>query len=230
MLFSHLAAVTERIEFVTQRARARRNAKPPLAAKQIATIDLLSGGRIARGRRRRLELRRVRRPRRRLRTPHRRPRRADRRHARALDRARSSDYEGRFHHLDGVGINPLPSRLIPIYMGTGGSDAALRRVVAQGRRVDAAAAARPRPDRLPHRSRTAASRSRGRRPRSRRRCRSTGASTSATDGRSRSTRALEVGVESLSVGFPRLAAPKATHAEHLKSVLDAKSEIDRLVS
>ena len=38
-------------------------------------------------------------------------------------------YEGRFHHLDGVGINPLPTRRIPIYIGTGGSDAALRRVV-----------------------------------------------------------------------------------------------------
>ena len=42
--------------------------------------------------------------------------------------------------------------------------------------------------------------------------------------------ALEVGVESLSFGFARLAFPKATHAEHLRAVLDVKSEIDRLVS
>ena len=41
--------------------------------------------------------------------------------------------------------------------------------------------------------------------------------------------ALEVGVESLTFGFARLAFPKATHAEHLRAVLEVKSEIDRLV-
>ena len=39
------------------------------------------------------------------------------------------DFEGRFHHLDGVGINPLPVHEIPILIGSGASDAVLRRVV-----------------------------------------------------------------------------------------------------
>ena len=143
MLFSHLAAVTSALEFVTS-VLVLPQRQPPLAAKQIATIDLLSGGRIrvavgvgwncaeyeGLG--------------------------ADFAHRidvldeqidvmRALWTEPHVDYDGRFHHLDGVGINPRPHGLVPIYMGTGGSDAALRRVVAQGRRMDAAAAARPRP-------------------------------------------------------------------------------------
>ena len=38
-------------------------------------------------------------------------------------------FDGRFHQLDRVGINPLPDRHIPIWLGTRGGDAALRRVV-----------------------------------------------------------------------------------------------------
>jgi alkanesulfonate monooxygenase SsuD/methylene tetrahydromethanopterin reductase-like flavin-dependent oxidoreductase (luciferase family) len=38
------------------------------------------------------------------------------------------NFSGRFHRLDGVGINPLPDRTIPLWMGTRGSQAALARV------------------------------------------------------------------------------------------------------
>ena len=38
-------------------------------------------------------------------------------------------FSGRFHELDRVGINPLPARPIPIYLGTGAADPVLRRVV-----------------------------------------------------------------------------------------------------
>ena len=58
---------------------------------------------------------------------------------------------------------------------------------------------------------------------------STGGCTSADGWEKLVDEALEVGVESLSFGFARLAFPKATHAEHLEAVLAVKSEIDRLV-
>jgi probable F420-dependent oxidoreductase len=37
-------------------------------------------------------------------------------------------FEGRWHHLDRVGINPLPGRLIPIWMGSASLDVSLRRI------------------------------------------------------------------------------------------------------
>ena len=227
VLFGHLAAVTTRLQFVSSvLVLAQRQAA--LAAKQIATIHLLSGGRIrvavgvgwnwaeyeGLG--------------------------ADFEHRtavldeqidvmRALWTQPHVDFEGRFHHLEGVGINPRPWGLIPIYMGTSGSDAALRRVV---RKADGWMPLLL-PGLDPVDLRTAAKRLReiceeeGRDP-----------DTLPIHGRvylldgwqQVVEENLEVGVESLSVGFPRLAAPKATHADHLKSVLDAKSEIDRLVS
>jgi len=226
VLFGHLAAVTQRLEFITSvLVLAQRQAA--LAAKQIATIHLLSGGRMrvavgvgwnwaeyeGLG--------------------------ADFEHRtavldeqidvmRALWTQDHVDFEGRFHHLEGVGINPRPRGLIPIYMGTGGSDAALRRVV---RKADGWM-----PLLLPGLDsidlRTAVKRLReiceeeGRDP-----------DTVAIHGRAYLfdgwqqviEENLEVGVAALSVGFPRGAAPNATHAEHLKAVLDAKSEIDRLI-
>lgn len=227
VLFGHLAAVTTRLQFVSSvLVLAQRQAA--LAAKQIATIHLLSGGRIrvavgvgwnwaeyeGLG--------------------------ADFEHRsavldeqidvmRALWTQPHVDFEGRFHRLEGVGINPRPRGLIPIYMGTSGSDAALRRVV---RKADGWMPLLL-PGLDPVDLRTAAKRLReiceeeGRDP-----------DTVPIHGRvylldgwqQVVEENLEVGVESLSVGFPRLAAPKATHADHLKSVLDAKSEIDRLVS
>ncbi len=148
---------------------------------------------------------------------------------RALWTQEHVDFEGRFHHLEGVGINPRPRGLIPIYVGTGCSDAALRRVA---RKADGWMPLLL-PGLDPRDLRTSVKRLReiceeeGRDP-----------DTVPIHGRvylldgwqQLVEENLEVGVESLSVGFPRLAAPNATHAEHLKAVLDAKSEIDRLVS
>lgn len=37
-------------------------------------------------------------------------------------------FEGRWHHLDRVGINPLPGRAIPIWMGSAALDVSLRRM------------------------------------------------------------------------------------------------------
>ena len=126
-LVSHLAGVTSTIAFVTS-VLVLPQRQTALAAKQIATIDLLSGGRlrVAVGagwnraeyeglgaefdsRRDRLEeqvdvLRR-------------------------LWTEPLVSFGGRFHELDRVGINPLPSRPIPIYVGSGAADPVLRRVV-----------------------------------------------------------------------------------------------------
>jgi probable F420-dependent oxidoreductase len=227
VLFSHLAAVTERLEFVTSvLVLAQRQAA--LAAKQIATIQLLSGGRMrvavgvgwnwaeyeglgADFEQRTAVL----------------DEQID--VMRALWTEEHVDFDGRFHHLEGVGINPRPRGLIPIYMGTGGSDAALRRVV---RKADGWMPLLL-PGLDPIDLRTGAKRLReiceeeGRDP-----------DTLPIHGRvylfdgwqQLVEENLEVGVESLSFGFPRLVAPKLSHAEHLKAVLDAKSEIDRLVS
>lgn len=126
-LMSHLAAVTSTIEFVSS-VLILPQRQPQLAAKQISTIDLLSGGRfrpaIGTGwnhaetesmgvpwgeRTARLE--------------------EGLAVMRQLWTEPVVEFEGRFHHLSGVGINPLPKRPIPVMLGTGGSDAVLRRVV-----------------------------------------------------------------------------------------------------
>ncbi len=226
VLFSHLAAVTERIEFVTS-VLVLPQRQAPLAAKQISTIDLLSSGR--------------------LRVavgvgwnfaeyeglgadfPHRLDVLTEQIEVmRALWAEPVIRYEGRFHHLDGVGINPLPTRRIPIYMGTGGSDAALRRVVrtADGwmplllpgldpidfrtgvdRLRQLAVDADRDPATLPIHGRVYLG-----------------------DGWQKQVdEALEVGVAHLSIGFNRMANRGLTHAQHLDAVLAVKPELDRLV-
>jgi probable F420-dependent oxidoreductase len=125
VLFGFLAAVTERIELFTgvlilpQRQTA-------LVAKQAAEVDVLCGGRLrlgvgvghtdlefqglgidfrTRGARIEEQIEVL----------------------RSLWTQPSVTYHGRFHDLDGVGINPLPvQRPIPIWMG-GWSDVVLRR-------------------------------------------------------------------------------------------------------
>jgi len=127
VLFSHLAAITSTLELVTS-VLVLPQRQTPVVAKQLATLDLLSGGRV------RLavgvgwnwaeyeslgadfdartdvldEQIDV---------------------LRALWTEPLVTFSGRYHALDRVGINPLPARPIPIMMGTKASPAALRRVV-----------------------------------------------------------------------------------------------------
>ena len=127
VLFSHLAAVTRTLELVTS-VLVLPQRQTTVAAKQIATIDLLSGGRLrlavgvgwnaveygALGtefetRTARLE--------------------------EQIDVMRRLwteplvTFDGRFHQLDRVGITPLPARPIPVMIGSGAAEPVLRRVV-----------------------------------------------------------------------------------------------------
>jgi probable F420-dependent oxidoreductase len=127
VLFSHLAAVTTTLEFVTSVVVLPQR-QTAVVAKQVATIDLLSGGRLrlavgvgwnwaeyeALGADfaartevldEQIEV------------------------LRALWTQPLVTFSGRHHQLDRVGINPLPARPIPIVMGTKASTGALRRVV-----------------------------------------------------------------------------------------------------
>ncbi len=126
-LFGHLAAVTERVELATsviilpQRGTA-------LAAKQAATVDILSGGRLRLGvgvgwnfaeyaalghdfrtRGRRIEEQIA--------------------VLRMLWTQPLVTFRGAHHDLDRVGLNPLPcQRPIPVWIGSGASERSLSRV------------------------------------------------------------------------------------------------------
>ena len=130
VLFGHLAAVTQRIELVTgililpQRETA-------LVAKQAATVDVLSGGRLRlgigigwndveyealgqnfhdRGRRSEEQIEVL----------------------RALWTRELVTFEGRWHKITDAGINPLPvQRPIPIWFG-GGAEPVIRRIARVG--------------------------------------------------------------------------------------------------
>lgn len=125
-LFSHLAAVTTALEFVPS-ALVLPQRQAALVAKQVATVDRLSGGRLnvavgigwnhaeyeALG----ADFA--------TRTP------MIEEQVALLKLLLSQPlvtFSGRFHTLDQVGINPLPDRTIPIWMASGGSDQVLRRV------------------------------------------------------------------------------------------------------
>jgi probable F420-dependent oxidoreductase len=130
VLFGYLAAVTERIELVTGvLVLPRRQAT--LVAKQAAEVDVLSGGRLRlgvgvgwsavefegldadfrdRGARCDEQIGVL----------------------RALWQEHAISFAGRWHHIEGVGINPLPVRgTIPIWIG-GDVQATLRRVARLG--------------------------------------------------------------------------------------------------
>lgn len=131
VLFGYLAAVTARLRLATG-ILVLPQRQTPLVAKQAAEVDLLSGGRLCLGvgigwneyeyagmgvdfatRARRIE---------------------EQIHLlRRLWREPLVTYEGRFDRLDRLGINPLPARQIPIWMG-GSADPVLRRMarLAQG--------------------------------------------------------------------------------------------------
>lgn len=129
MLYSHLAAITTHLEFVTgilvlpQRQTA-------LVAKQAAELDILSGGRLrlgigigwntveyegmgadfsTRGQRSAEQVQLLRR----------------------LWQEPLITHHSDFHHFDDVGINPRPARMIPIWFG-GYVDAVLRRMAHLG--------------------------------------------------------------------------------------------------
>ena len=115
VLFGHLAAVTERMELVTS-VLVLPQRPAALVAKQVATIDLLSVGRLRLAvgvgwswaeneglgadfatREDRLE--------------------EQIEVMRRLWTEPLVTFDGRFHHLDRVGINPLPTRTIPVWIG-----------------------------------------------------------------------------------------------------------------
>jgi probable F420-dependent oxidoreductase len=126
-LFSHLAAVTDRILF-RPRVLIAPQRETGLVAKQAATLDRLSGGRLCmavgvgwnqaeyaglgadfsnRGRRLEEQIDVMRR----------------------LWTEPLVTFDGRWHHLDRVGINPLPlQQPIPLWIGSGPADVSLRRV------------------------------------------------------------------------------------------------------
>jgi probable F420-dependent oxidoreductase len=137
-------------------------------------------------------------------------------------------FTGRFHTLDGVGLTPLPGKAFPIFMGTGGADAALRRVV---RSADGwMPLIIPGLDKVSFREGVT---------RLRQLCEEAGRdpATMAVHGRvylgegwQRGLEdGLELGCSHFSVGFNRMANPSASHAKHLAEVIAAKSEIDRIV-
>ena len=124
VLCGYLAACTRRIELATA-VLVLPQRQTALVAKQAAEVDILSGGRLrlgvgagwnpvefqglgadfhTRGRRQEEQIRLLRR----------------------LWQEDVVDFSGRFHRVELAGINPLPGRRIPIWLG-GVSDAALRR-------------------------------------------------------------------------------------------------------
>ena len=227
-LFSHLAAITRTIEFVPS-VIVLPQRQTPLVAKQIATVDRLSGGRLhvavgvgwnhaeyaAMGAEfeRRAEV-------------------LDEQVAllRRLLTEPVLTFDGAFHHLDRVGINPLPGRDIPIWLGTRGGDTALRRVVSTAdgwmplimRGVDpypvADKVARVRelceqalrdPATLPVWGRIYLD---------------------PTDAWKREAEeAAAIGYSHLSVGFNRFAHPPTPHQQHLERVIEVADQVRDIV-
>ena len=226
VLFAHLAAITERIEFVTS-VLVLPPRQTAVVAKQLATLDLLAGGRLSVAvgvgwnaaeyeglgvrfaeRTRRLEEQMI--------------------VMRSLWTEPLVTFDGEFHRLDRVGINPLPSRVIPLSIGSGAAEPVLRRVV---RMADGwMPLLIPGLDAVPigdaiRRLRELCDEF-GRDP-----------ATLPIHGRvylgpgwqAAVEQALELGFAKLSFGFNRMANPGLTHAQHLEAVLAAKPELDALV-
>ena len=226
VLFSHLAALTTRMHFITS-VLVLPQRQAALVAKQIATIDLLSGGRIrvavgvgwnaAEYEGLGVEF-------------------ADRTALleeqidviRMLWTQPLVDFDGHFHRLRGVGINPLPTRPIPILIGSGAADAVLRRVV---RKADGwMPLLIPGLDPIDIVSAVAKLRrfaeEAGRDPAS---LPIHGRVYIGPGWQAGVEQALELGFSDCSIGFNRLAQPGLSHAEHLRAVIAAKPEIDELV-
>jgi probable F420-dependent oxidoreductase len=227
VLFSHLAALTTRISFVSS-VLVLPQRQTAVVAKQVASIDLLSGGRI------RLAVGVG--------------WNAAEYEALGVDFADRTamleeqidvikmlwtqpvvDFDGRFHKFAGVGINPLPTHSIPIMIGSGASDAVLKRVV---RKADGWM-----PLLIPGLDSvdigTAVTKLRqfceeaGRDP-----------ATLPIHGRAyigdpgwqaAVEAAVEHGFADCSIGVDRRAKPGLSHAQHLATVIAAKPEVDALV-
>jgi probable F420-dependent oxidoreductase len=226
VLFSHLAAITTTLQFVSS-VLVLPQRQAVVVAKQVATLDLLSGGRfrLAVGvgwnwaeyeslgadfdartdiLDEQIDV------------------------LRALWAEPLVTFSGAYHHLHGVGINPLPSRPIPILIGTKASPEALRRVVRKAdgwmplllpgldpvdlatgveriRRI-AAEAGRD-PATLPIHGRVYLG-----------------------DGwQGQVEQAVELGFSDLSVGVNRLAHPGLGLDFHLQALLAARSELEQIV-
>ena len=224
-LFSHLSAVTTTLRFVTS-VLVLPQRQAVVAAKQIATVDVLSGGRldiaVGVGWNRaeyeglgadfaartamldeQIEL------------------------MRRLWAEPLVTFEGRFHRLDRVGINPLPGRRIPVMMGTGASDAALRRVV---RSADGwLPLLIPGLDPIGFRDGVV---------RLRQLCEEAGRDPATMAIHARTmlgpgwedavAEAQELGCATCSIGFNRMANPGLDHAEHLRRLIEAKPTVDRI--
>jgi probable F420-dependent oxidoreductase len=226
VLFSHLAAVTTRMSFVTS-VLVLPQRQTAVAAKQIASIDLLSGGRIrvavgvgwnaAEYEGLGVDF-------------------ADRTALleeqidvmRLLWSHPLVDFAGAFHQLRGLGINPLPTHPIPILIGSGASDAVLRRVA---RKADGWMPLLI-PGLDPIDIATGVAKLRqiaaeiGRDP-----------ATLPIHGRvylgpgwpAAVEQALELGFSDCSIGVNRLANPGLPHAEHLAQLIEVKPQIDAIV-
>ncbi len=226
VLFSHLAALTTRMSFVTS-VLVLPQRQTAVVAKQVASIDLLSGGRI------RLAVGVG--------------WNAAEYEGLGVDFANRTalleeqidvikmlwtqpvvSFEGRFHKLDRVGINPLPTHAIPILIGSGAAEPVLRRVVRKADGwmpllipgldpIDIASAV----------------------TKLRQFCEEAGRdpATLPIHGRvyigpgwqAALEQAMQLGFADCSIGFNRLAQPGLSHAEHLDAVIAAKPEIDKLV-
>lgn len=226
VLFSHFAAITSRLQFVTS-VLVLPQRQIGLVAKQIASIDLLSGGRIrlavgvgwnaAEYEGLGVDF-------------------ADRTALleeqidvlRLLWSQPLVDYEGRFHHLRGVGLNPLPTHPLPIMIGSGASDAVLRRVVRKADgwmpllipgldTIDIVSAV----TKLRQFAEEA-----GRDPAS---LAIHGRAYIGPGWQAAVEQAAALGFSDCSIGFNRLAQPGLSHAAHLAAVIAAKPEIDALV-
>ena len=226
VLFSHLAAVTTRMSFVTS-VLVLPQRQTAVVAKQIASIDLLSAGRIrlavgvgwnaAEYEGLGVDF-------------------ADRTAMleeqidviKLLWTQPVVKFEGRFHTLDGVGINPLPTHSIPIMIGSGASDAVLRRVV---RKADGwMPLLIPGLDAIDIRTAVATLRQY---------CEEAGRDPATLPIHGRAyigpgwqeavEQAVELGFTDCSIGFNRMAQPGLSHAQHLEAVIAAKPEIDALV-
>jgi probable F420-dependent oxidoreductase len=225
-LFSHLSAVTTTLRFTTS-VLVLPQRQVAVAAKQIATIDLLSGGRLevavgvgwnaaeygALG-----------------------VKFADRTAIleeqvaimRRLWTEPAIDFDGRFHTMRGVGLTPLPTRPIPVLLGCGAGDAVLRRVVrvADGWMPLLVPGLDPIPFAVGARRLRELAEEAGRDP-----------ATLSIHGRvylgpgwqQGVEQALEAGCSHLSVGFNRMVNPGRPHAEHLAAIIAAKPELDSLV-